>query len=103
MRQVGPADEDGRARVLDWSGNGAMARGTFSEAEMARRADALRGAMAQAGIEAALLTSYHAICYYTNFLYCRFGRRYGAVVTHDGVTVIGAGIDASMVGIDQKD
>ena len=94
MKVIGSPDEDGRARILDWSANGSKTAGTFSYAEMARRTAALRKAMAEAGIEAALLTSYHAICYYTDFLYCRFGRRYGAVVTHDAVTVIGAGIDA---------
>ena len=94
MREIGSTDEDGRARVLDWSGNGHRAPGTFSETEMARRTAALRGAMAQEGIEAAVLTSYHSICYHTDFLYCRFGRRYAAVVTHDDVTTIGAGIDA---------
>ena len=94
MRQLGASDEDGRARILDWSGNGAPVAGTFSEAEMARRVGALRAAMAEDGLEAAVLTSYQGICYYTDFLYCRFGRRYGAVVTHDKVTVIAAGIDA---------
>ncbi|MGR3540764.1 MAG: aminopeptidase P family protein [Hasllibacter sp.] len=94
MKHVGPLDEDGRARVLDWSGNGAKAKGTFSDAEMARRLDALRGAMAEAGIEAAVLTSYHCVNYYSDFLYCRFGRRYACVVDHDRMTTIGAGIDA---------
>lgn len=93
MKVVGPRDEDGRARVLDWSGNGEKAAGTFSEAEMGRRLSALRGAMAERGIEAAVLTSYHCVNYYSDFLYCRFGRRYACVVDHDRMTTIGAGID----------
>ena len=74
-------------------GNGEKARPTFSDAEMRRRQDAFRAHMAEAGLEAALLTSHHAIDYFADFLHCRFGRRYGLVIDHDRATTIGAGID----------
>lgn len=79
-------------RLVNWP-NGDKAKGTFSDAEMARRHDALRAAMAAGDIDACLLTSYHNICYHADFLYCQFGRRYGLVVTQDHVTSISAGID----------
>ena len=82
-----------RERFQDYTGNGEPVKPTFSRSEMQRRADAIRGHMAKAGIDAALFTSYHNINYYSDFLYCYFGRRYGLVVTHDDLTSISAGID----------
>ncbi|HHW34555.1 MAG TPA: M24 family metallopeptidase [Paracoccus solventivorans] len=82
-----------RERFQDYTGNGEPAKPTFSRSEMQRRVDAIRGHMAQAGIDAALFTSYHNVNYYSDFLYCYFGRRYGVVVTHDALTSISAGID----------
>lgn len=35
--------------------------------------------------------------YYTDFLYCQFGRRYGFLVDHDKVTSISAGIDGGQL------
>lgn len=43
--------------------NGDKVTGTFSRAEMHRRADRLRAAMAERCIDAVLLTSYHNINY----------------------------------------
>ena len=74
--------------------NGPKRCGAFSDAEMERRQDALRAHMAANDIEAAILTSYHGVCYYSGWLYCRFGRNYGFVLTEDAATAIGAGIDA---------
>ena len=74
--------------------NGPERVGPFSAAEMDRRQDALRAHMAAGDIDAVVLTSYHGICYYSGWLYCRFGRNYGFVVTPDNATAIGAGIDA---------
>ena len=74
--------------------NGEKRRGPFSAAEMDRRQDMLRAHMAAEDIDAAILTSYHSICYLSGFLYCRFGRAYAQVITHDASTVVGAGIDA---------
>ena len=74
--------------------NGDKAVSTFSAAEMARRQDGLRRILAERDLDAAVLTSYHAINYYADFLYCRFGRRYALVVTADAVTTVSANIDA---------
>ena len=73
--------------------NGGKAKGTFSDAEMTRRLDGLLEHMAEAGMDAALFTSYHSICYYSDFLYCSFGRPYGLVVTPNAATTISANID----------
>ncbi len=62
--------------------NGSKAPPTFSAVEMARRLAALRAAMAGAALDAVLLTSYHSINDYGDFLYCAFGRPYGLVVDH---------------------
>lgn len=82
-----------RDRLQDFSNNGVKATPTFSAGEMQRRQDALREHMSKACIEAVLFTSYHNVNYYSDFLYCSFGRRYGMVVTHDASTTISAGID----------
>ena len=82
-----------RPRTVDWSGNGDKAPGTFSDAEYARRTGALRAAMDELGVDAALFTSYQNIDYYADFLPCRFGRRYGLVVDGESLTSVGAGID----------
>ena len=73
--------------------NGERARPTFSEAEYARRRDALRGAMAALGADSVLLTSIHNINYHADFLYCSFGRPYGLAVAGDDFTTISANID----------
>jgi creatinase len=73
--------------------NGPKARPTFSAAEMNRRLGALRRHMADDALDAILFTSYHNVNYYSDFLYCSFGRPYGLVVTHDGATSISANID----------
>ena len=74
-----------RERLQDYTGNGAPATPTFTAAEMRRRLDAIRAHMAASDIDAALFTSYHCIDYYSDFLYCQFGRRYGLLVDHDGL------------------
>ena len=73
--------------------NGPKRPSPFSDEEMKRRQDALRAHMAENDIDAAILTSYHAICYYSGWLYCRFGRNYGFVITPDRASALGAGID----------
>ncbi len=74
--------------------NGEKVKPTFSAAEMQRRTDKLRAYMAQENIDAVLFSSYHNINYYSDFLFCHFGRFYGLVVTHDAHTTISANIDA---------
>ncbi len=81
-------------RLVGWQ-NGEKATGTFSDAEMARRLTALRAHMARHDIDACLLTSYHNICYFADFLYCQFGRKYGLVVTQSDVTSVSAAIDGA--------
>ena len=74
--------------------NGEKAQGTFSAAEMQRRQDALRRALEEIKLDAAVLTSYHNINYFADFLYCHFGRKYAFVVTPQRAVSISAGIDA---------
>ena len=78
--------------------NGERVTPTFSAAEMNRRLDGLRTHMAVADIDAALFTSYHNINYFSDFLYCSFGRAYGLVVTGDDATTITANIDGGQPG-----
>jgi creatinase len=73
--------------------NGEKVTPTFSKQEMQRRLDGLRAAMAERNIDAVLFTSYHNINYYSDFLYCYFGRLFGLVVTQDSSTSISANID----------
>ncbi|MEM6762988.1 MAG: aminopeptidase P family protein [Pseudomonadota bacterium] len=82
-----------RPRTQSFAGNGPKATPTFSAAEMARRHGAIRASMAAADIDAALFTSIHNINYYSDFLYCAFGRRYGLVLGHETATTVSAGID----------
>ncbi|WP_370158729.1 aminopeptidase P family protein [Limimaricola soesokkakensis] len=82
-----------RERLQNYVGNGEKAKPTFSASEMQRRQDAIRAHMAEAGLDAALFTSYHNINYYADFIYCQFGRRYGLVIDQDSATTISAGID----------
>jgi creatinase len=82
-----------RERLQNYVGNGEKVIPTFSAKEMQRRQDAIRQYMAENKIDAALFTSYHNICYLSDFLFCYFGRRYGLVIDHKGATSISAGID----------
>ena len=82
-----------RERFQDYTSNGDAAPQTFSAAEMQRRLDDIRGHMAAENIDAALFSSYHCINYYSDFLFCYFGRRYGLLVDHNISTSISAGID----------
>lgn len=74
--------------------NGEKAVPTFSAAEMSRRQDGLRKILAELRLDGAILTSYHNICYFSDFLYCYFGRRYAFVVTPEKAVSVSAGIDA---------
>ena len=73
--------------------NGRKVQGTFSADEMNRRLLALRGHMAAEAVDAVLFTSIHNVNYFSDFLYCAFGRPYGLVVTQDEATTISANID----------
>ena len=78
--------------VMEWH-NGEKDYSPFSDAEMKRRQDDVRTWMAEHGVDAALFTSYHCINYYSGWLYCYFGRKYGMVITPKAATTISAGID----------
>ena len=82
-----------RERLQNFTNNGEKVVPTFSAAEMTRRLNSIRSDMAAKDIDAALFTSYHNICYYSDFLYCYFGRRFGLLVDHNKSTSISAGID----------
>ncbi|WP_319583530.1 aminopeptidase P family protein [uncultured Pseudodesulfovibrio sp.] len=73
--------------------NGSKVKRTFSSSEMLRRIDALRRFMAETGVDAILLTSMHNVHYYSDFLYCAFGRDFGLVVTQRSSTTISPAID----------
>ena len=73
--------------------NGPKATPTFSQAEMTRRLTRLREVMAGLQLDAAIFTSYHNINYYSDLLYCAFGRPYALVVTGDKATTVTANID----------
>jgi creatinase len=83
---------DDMLHVMKWH-NGEKEFSPFSAEEMARRQSDLRGWMAKNNVDAALFTSYHCINYYSGWLYCYFGRKYGMVIDHDNATTISAGID----------
>ena len=78
--------------VMEWH-NGEKDYSPFSDAEMKRRQGDVRKWMATNNVDAALFTSYHCINYYSGWLYCYFGRKYGMVITQDTATTISAGID----------
>ncbi|MBO0344116.1 aminopeptidase P family protein [Roseibium sp. CAU 1637] len=81
-----------RLRIYEMN-NGEKAFSPFSSTEMDSRQTKLRQLMSARDIDACLFTSYHGICYYSGFVYCSFGRKYGFVVTQDKATTIAAGID----------
>lgn len=78
--------------VVEWH-NGDKLWSPFSDAEMKRRQAGLRAWMAINEIDTALLTSHHAINYYSGWLYCAFGRTYGMVIDHGQATTISAALD----------
>jgi creatinase len=73
--------------------NGDKRWSPFSSDEMGRRLNALRRWLAKNNVDAGLFTSYHNICYFSGFLYCYFGRKYGLVIDQKTATTVSAGID----------
>lgn len=73
--------------------NGDRTPGPFSPEEMDARQGRLRRHMEDNRLAAVAFTSYHNICYFSGFLYCRFGRNYALVVTPGEATTVSAGID----------
>ena len=75
--------------------NGDKVPPTFTPTEMENRLAKLRRAMAEQRVDVVLFTSYHNINYYTDFLYCSFGRFYGLVVDADTQTTISSLVDGA--------
>lgn len=73
--------------------NGSKVKRTFSSSEMLRRINTLRGFMAETGVDAILLTSMHNVQYYSDFLYCAFGRDFGLAVTQRSSTTVSPAVD----------
>ena len=73
--------------------NGDNITHTFSDQEYLDRQKKLKDHMAQCNIDTIIFTSIHGINYYSDFLYCSFGRPYALVVTQDKVTSVTANID----------
>lgn len=82
-----------RLKVLH---NGTKQTLTFSDAEFERRLAGLRRIMSAKDLDAVVLTSYHSIKYYSDFLFTYFGRSYAMVVTADDTVTLTANIDAGM-------
>lgn len=83
---------DDMLHVMEWH-NGEKEFSPFSDSEMARRQNELRDWMGKNDVDASLFTSYHCINYYSGWLYCYFGRKYGMVIDQKNATTISAGID----------
>lgn len=82
-----------RTKILH---NGDKVKQTFSRAEMEGRVAKLRAYMAEADLDAIVFGSWQNICYYADFLYTFFGRRYALIVTQEKHVVISTNIDAGM-------
>jgi creatinase len=78
--------------------NGVPAPLPFAPEEYDARLAGLRRVLAEAGLDAALLTSMQGIAYYSGFLYCSFGRPYALVVTPGRSVLVAANIDGGQPG-----
>ncbi len=91
-----PATSVSELEALKTIQNGEKQKLTFSDAEMERRINGLRDIMAAKDLDAVVLTSFHGIKYYSDFLFTYFGRHYAFVVTQKSTCTISANIDAGM-------
>lgn len=66
---------------------------TFSPQEMQRRLHMIRHHMEANEIDACVFTSYHNVHYFSDFLYCYFGRPYAFIVTANKAMSVSAGKD----------
>jgi len=64
---------------------------TFSAQEMQRRLQMIRHHMEANAIDACVFTSYHNVHYFSDFLYCYFGRPYAFIVTANKAMSVSAG------------
>ena len=74
--------------------NGERVPTLFSKEEYGRRLALLRKQMTDAKLDAVVLTSVHNIGYFSNFIYCSFGRPYALVVTQEKDVTITPLVDA---------
>lgn len=93
MLAKAPKDAPNTLLRLQNMQNGVKVKPTFSADEMNRRQSGLRRILVEKKLDAAILTSYHNINYYSDFLYCYFGRRYALIVTESKAITVSAGID----------
>lgn len=93
ITDVSDISELQRLKVLH---NGTKVPLTFSDEEFERRLAGLRSIMADLDLDAVILTSYHGIKYYSDFLFTTFGRSYALVVTPSDTVTVSANIDAGM-------
>jgi creatinase len=91
-----PASSVSELERLKTLHNGSKQPLTFTDAEFERRLGGLRTIMAEKNLDAVVLTSYHNIKYYSDYLFTYFGRSYALVVTADDSVSITANIDAGM-------
>lgn len=76
--------------------NGSKVKGTFSPEEMQRRLTTLRQVMQSKNLDAVILTSYHNVNYFSDYLYCAFGRSFALVVTAERSVTVTANIDGGL-------
>jgi len=62
---------------------------------MQRRLHMIRQHMEANEIDACVFTSYHNVHYFSDFLYCYFGRPYAFIVTANKAMSVSAGKDVS--------
>ncbi len=78
--------------IAEWH-NGEKEWPPFSDDEMERRHSRMRAIIDEKNIDAALFTSQHNICYFSGWIYLRFGRKYGLVLTQERVTSVASSAD----------
>ena len=96
---------DDLQNLLTWH-NGEKAYSPFTDEEMAGRQAAMRAEMERVNLDACLFTSYHNIFYFSNFLYCVFGRlsaiSHYSEGEHERMVFPGTGFHFSKVTITQN-
>ena len=90
MQQQAKHDETTRTLTFH---NGEKVFSPFSQQEMSRRQNAMRAWMSDNRIDATIFTSYHCINYFSGFLYCSFGRKYGYFLSDKHSTTITPCVD----------
>ena len=71
--------------------NGQKVKGTFTQQEMQRRVDMVRTYMEVHEIDTCVFTSIHNVNYFSDYLYCSFGRPYAFIITPEKTLTVSAG------------